>query len=152
MGDARFSRRAHHSSGDLVYEAGGTGADVAVGHDGGRTWTQQRSGLDRCYGWVCAAEPNIWCVSVSPGAMKTHSESNAQAAISSTGEGWQRLASGLPQPLNHTPYALPTDPEAQGEVYAGLSSGEVGHSADHGESWRQLPFNLKAIHRNLIAL
>ena len=50
------------------------------------------------------------------------------------------------------PYALLTDPETPGEVYAGLSNGEVWHSADYGESWRQLPFNLGAIDRDLIAL
>jgi hypothetical protein len=147
---------SHHSSGDWVYEAGGTGAGVAVSHDAGRTWTQQKSGLDRHYGWACAAdpaEPNVWYVSVSPGAMKAHSENNAQAAIfRSTGEGWQRLAGGLPEPLDHMPYALLTDPEAPGHLYAGLSDGEVWHSADYGESWRQLPFNLEAIDRDLIAL
>src|SRR3712207_8165439 len=43
-----------------------------------------RSGLDRHYGWACAADPaqpNVWYISVSPGAMKAHSENNAQAAI-----------------------------------------------------------------------
>jgi photosystem II stability/assembly factor-like uncharacterized protein len=147
---------SHHSSGDWVYEAGGTGAGTAVSQDAGKTWTQQKSGLDRHYGWACAADPaqpNIWYVSVSPGAMKAHSENNAQAAIfRSMAEGWQRLAGGLPQQLDHMPYALLTDPEAPGEVYAGLSNGEVWHSADYGESWRRLPFNLRAINRDLIAL
>ena len=70
----------------------------------------------------------------------------------STGESWQRLAGGLPEPLDHIPYALLTDPDDPGHLYAGLSNGEVWHSADYGESWRQLPFNLRAIHRDLIAL
>jgi hypothetical protein len=84
--------------------------------------------------------------------MKAHSENNAQAAIFRwTDEGWQRLAGGLPQPINQMPYALLTDPEAPGHVYAGSSNGEVWHSADYGESWRQLPFNLGRIHRDLIA-
>jgi photosystem II stability/assembly factor-like uncharacterized protein len=147
---------SHPTNGDRVYEAGGTGAGAAVSHDAGRTWTQQKIGLDRHYGWACAADPaqpNVWYVSVSPGAMKAHSENNAQAAIfRSTGEGWQRLAGGLPEPLNYMPYALLSDPEAPGHVYAGLSNGEVWHSADYGESWRQLAFNLRAINRDLIAL
>jgi hypothetical protein len=47
--------------------------------------------------------------------MKAHSENNAQAAIFRwTDEGWQQLAGGLPQPINHMPYALLTDPEAPG--------------------------------------
>ena len=58
--------------------------------------------------------------------MKAHSENNAQAAIfRATDEGWQRLADGLPEPLDHIPYALLTDPEAPGHVYAGSSNGEV---------------------------
>ncbi len=147
---------SHPTNGEWVYEAGGTGAGTALSRDAGRTWTQQKIGLDRRYGWACAADParpDVWYVSASPGAMKAHSEDNAQAAIFRwTGKGWQRLAGGLPQPLNHIPYALLTDPEAPGEVYAGLSNGEVWHSANYGESWRQLPFNLRAIDRDLIAL
>lgn len=147
---------SHPTNGDWVYEAGGTGAGVAVSHDAGRTWTQQKSGLDRHYGWACAADPaqpNVWYVSVSPGPMKAHSENNAQAAIFRwTDEGWQRLAGGLPQPLDYMPYALVTDPEAPGHVYAGLSNGEVWHSTDYGESWRQLPFNVGRIHRELMVL
>jgi photosystem II stability/assembly factor-like uncharacterized protein len=146
----------HRSDGKWVYEAGGTGAGAALSRDAGRTWTQPRTGLDRHYGWACAAdpaEPNVWYVSVSPGAMKAHSENNAQAAIFRwTDEGWQRLAGGLPQPVNHMPYALLTDPEAPGHVYAGLSDGEMWHSEDYGESWGRLPFNLRAIKRDLIAL
>jgi photosystem II stability/assembly factor-like uncharacterized protein len=147
---------SHPTNGEWVYEAGGTGAGAALSRDAGRTWTQQKRGLDRHYGWACAADParpDVWYLSASPGAMKAHSEDNAQAAIFRwTGEGWQRLAGGLPQPLNHMPYALLTDPEAPGEVYAGLSNGEVWHSADYGESWGRLPFNLRAINRDLIAL
>ena len=147
---------SHPTNGEWVYEAGGTGTGAALSRDAGRTWMQQKRGLDRHYGWACAADParpNVWYVSASPGAMKAHSENSAQAAIFRwTGKGWQRLAGGLPQPLNHMPYALLTDPEAPGEVYAGLSNGEVWHSADYGESWRQLPFDLRAIDRDLIAL
>jgi hypothetical protein len=33
-----------------------------------------------------------------------------------------------------------------------LSKGEVWHSADRGEGWRRLPFDLKAIKRQLILL
>ncbi len=63
---------------------------------------------------------------------------------------WQRLTGGLPQPLNFMAYALVTDPEMPGHLYAGLSSGAVWHSADYGDSWQQLPVNLRGIHRSLI--
>jgi hypothetical protein len=147
---------SHPTNGDWVYEAGGTGAGAAVSRDAGRTWSQEKTGLDRHYGWACAAdpvEPSVWYVSVSPGAMKAHSENDARAAIFRwAGEGWQRLAGGLPETLDHLPHALLTDPEVPAEVYAGLRNGEAWHSAAHGESWRKLPFDLKAINRDLIAL
>jgi hypothetical protein len=147
---------SHPTDGDRVYEAGGTGAGAAFSRDAGRTWKQHRAGLDRRYGWACAADParpEVWYVSASPGPWKAHSENNAQAAIfRSTGEGWRKLAGGLPQPLDHMPYALLTDPKAPGHVYAGLRNGEVWHSGDHGDGWRRLPFSLKAIDRRLILL
>jgi len=49
-------------------------------------------------------------------------------------------------------YALLTDPDAPGHLYAGLSNGNVWHSADYGDAWQKLPFNLKGIHRTMIAL
>lgn len=147
---------SHPNDGDWVYEAGGTGAGAAFSQDAGRTWTQKRTGLDRHYGWACAADPGnpeVWYVSVSPGPWKAHSNNNARAAIfRSTGDGWRRLAGGLPQPLDHMPYALLTYPGSPGHLYAGLSNGEVWHSPDYGEGWRQLAFDLKAIKRELILL
>jgi hypothetical protein len=65
---------------------------------------------------------------------------------------WQCLSGGLPQPLTSMPYALLTDPITPGHVYTGLGNGEVWHSSNHGESWRQLPFTLGRIARSLIAL
>lgn len=147
---------SHPADGKWVYEAGGTGAGAAFSCDAGKTWTQHRSGLDRHYGWACAADPKdpeVWYVSVSPGPWKAHSGNNAQAYIfRSTDEGWRRLAGGLPQPLDHMPYALLTDPEIPGHVYAGLSNGEVWHSPDHGETWHRLSFGLEAVNRELIML
>ena len=147
----------HVTHGDWVYEGGGTGAGVSVSRDGGATWKQPREGLDRHYGWAVAADPmhpEVWYASVSSSPMKAHSENNAQAAIvrSIGGAPWRPLAGGLPQPLNHMPYALLTDPTAPGHVYTGLSNGEVWHSTDHGDTWHQLPFCLKGIQRTLLML
>jgi photosystem II stability/assembly factor-like uncharacterized protein len=47
----------HNSDGDWVYEAGGTGAGASFSRDAGKTWQQPRDGLDRHYGWACAADP-----------------------------------------------------------------------------------------------
>jgi hypothetical protein len=147
----------HATNGDWVYEAGGTGGGVAVSRDAGDTWRQPREGLDRHYGWACAADParpEVWYISASPGAGKAHSESNAQAYIfrSAGGAPWQKLGGGLPQPLNYMPYALLTDPAAPGHVCAGLSNGEVWYSTNHGDTWQKLPFSLGGIHRTLIML
>jgi photosystem II stability/assembly factor-like uncharacterized protein len=147
----------HLHQGDWVYEGGGTGAGAACSRDGGRTWRQPRSGLDRHYGWAVAADPaqpEIWYASLSPGPFKAHTEGQAEAFIfrSTGGAPWEKLNGGLPQPLDHMAYALLTDPAAPGHLYAGLSSGDVWHSTDHGTTWTQLPFNLGGIHRALILL
>lgn len=58
---------------------------------------------------------------------------------------WERLGGGLPQPLEHMAYALVMLPDAPGVLFAGLSNGDVWHTADYGTSWQQLPFNLTGI-------
>lgn len=145
----------HSTDRAWVYEGGGTGAGVACSCDGGRTWTQPRAGLDRHYGWAVAADPaqpEVWYASVAPSARAAHSAPNAQAYIvrKTGGAPWQRLGGGLPQPLAHMVYALLTDPTAPGQVYAGLSNGDVWQSADQGDTWQRLPFTLGGIHRTLL--
>ncbi len=147
----------HASNGDWVYESGGSGTGVSFSRDAGATWTQPKEGLDRHYGWAVAADPSrpeVWYASVSPAPWKAHSEHDAQALIvRSTGSPlWQPLAGGLPQPLNHMPYALLTDSNAPGHVYAGLSNGDVWHSTDHGDTWQQLPVNVGSVRRALLLL
>ena len=51
--------------------------------------------------------------------------------------------------INYVPYALLTDPDAAGSVYAGLANGEVWHSGDEGEEWEKLDVDLGGL-RNLI--
>jgi hypothetical protein len=145
----------HASQGNWVYEAGGTGAGAAISQDGGDTWVQNRAGLDRHYGWACAAHPvhpEISYLSASLSPSKAHSEADAQACIfrSAPNGSWEKLASGLPQPLNHMPYALLTDPGEPDHVYAGLSNGDVWCSQDRGDSWSQLPFNLTSVKRCMV--
>jgi hypothetical protein len=50
------------------------------------------------------------------------------------------------------PYALLTDPAAPGEVYAGLSNGEVWHGSEYGDTWQRLPLQLESISRVLLGL
>lgn len=151
----------HTSNGNWVYEGGGGGA--AISRDGGRTWQQPKAGLARRYGWACAADPErpeIWYVSASfmPSLLRgqfvppAHVDGKANAAIyrSSGGAAWEALGGGLPDPMNYMAYALTTDPQAPGHLYAGLASGEVWHTADYGDNWQKLPFNLGAVYRLLL--
>ncbi len=118
---------------------------VVRSQDGGQTWTDHQKGALRDCHQLSFHVSNAW---------KAHSECNALAAIvrSVGGAAWQRLMGGLPQPLNHMPYTLLTDPTVPGHVYAGLSNGEVWHGTDYGDTWHQLPFNLGGIHRTLLLL
>ncbi|MBE2184249.1 MAG: hypothetical protein IAE89_12535 [Anaerolineae bacterium] len=151
------SIKFHAANGDWVYEGGGSGAGAAFSRDAGNTWIQPGLGLDRHYGWAAAADParpEVMYVSLSPGPMKAHSAGNAQAYIFRLMDGstWQKLNGGLPQPLNYMPYALLTDPDAPGHLYAGLSSGDVWHTADYGDHWQQLPLNLDSIWTSMVML
>jgi hypothetical protein len=118
----------HATNGDWVYEAGGTGGGAAFSRDGGHTWHQPKTGLDRHYGWAVAADParpEVWYVSASPMFAKSRlfvpaahvdGEANAYIFRSAGGAAWQKIGGGLPQPLNHMAYALITDPHAPGQV------------------------------------
>jgi len=166
-GHRKGSRRDCHSltfhanNGDWVYEAGGGG--VAISKDGGANWKQPKAGLDRNYGWACAADPvrpEVWYASISPmGSFPkmvpaAHIDGEAKAYIfrSTGGAPWEKLGGGLPEPLDYMAYALLTDPAAPGHLYAGLSNGDIWFSADYGDSWQQLPLHLPAIARSLIMM
>jgi len=149
----------HVTNGDWVYEAGASLAGAAVSRDGGRSWQQPKNGLKHHYGWTCAADPErpeVWYLSAGPygwkGVPQAHMDGQANAAIyrSAGGAPWERLGGGLPEPMNHMVYALEIDPSRPGHLYAGLSSGEVWHTADYGDSWVKLPINLGRIFRMTI--
>jgi photosystem II stability/assembly factor-like uncharacterized protein len=149
----------HPSDGDWVYEAGASLTGASVSRDGGETWRKPRTGMKHPYGWACAADPErpeVWYVSAGPYGRgfepQAHQDGQANAAIyrSAGGAAWERLNGGLPQPMTHLAYALVTDPAAPGHLYAGLSSGEVWHTADYGDTWEKLPFNLGPFHGRMI--
>jgi hypothetical protein len=78
-------------------------------------------------------------------------DGKANAAIYRMSNGrWRMLAGGLSQPLNFMAYALVTDADAPGHLYAGLSNGDLWHSADYGDSWTQLSVNLRRISLTMI--
>jgi hypothetical protein len=165
----------HATDGNWVYEAGGYGA--AFSQNGGAMWQQpepatlfdfiqliggggvrpSHEGLDRIYSFAVGADPTrpeVWYISASPGPFKAHVEGKAEAFIyrKSGDAPWEKLNGGLPQPLPHMPYALLPDREAPGHLYAGLSSGDVWHTADYGDHWQQLSFNLGSIWTAMIML
>jgi hypothetical protein len=109
------------------------------------------------YGWAVAADParpDSVYISLSPGPMKAHSGDNAQAGIfRRDGEGpWRLLGGGLPEPLDHMPYALLTHRGTPDYLLAGLSNGEMWETGDGGESWRRSEIALTSVHRTLIGL
>jgi len=159
------SLRFHQTDGNWVYQAGG-GWPAAVSADGGLTWKQPLRGLSwSLYGMAVAADPadpDVWYVSAAPHAIfpqltkmpRGHFAGEANAFLfrkHGTGH-WKRLSGGLPQPLDYMAYSLVTDPEAPGHLYAGLSNGDVWHTADYGDHWAQLPMNLGNIFVAMIML
>jgi photosystem II stability/assembly factor-like uncharacterized protein len=120
-----------------AYEAGGGGA--AFSEDAGETWRPADDGRDRHYTWAVAVDPNDpeqWYVSASTGPFAAHGRGDPQALIyrRRTGQAWEALAGGLPEPLPAMPYALVA---GDGRLFAGLSDGQIWESPDAGDSWRR---------------
>lgn len=149
------SLKFHATSGDWVYEAGGTGGGASFSQDGGLTFSKAKRGLTKHYGIVCAADPEkpeIWYVCVGSSPMNAFGEDPNVYLYRGTGAaGWQPIG-WQPHPLTDTPTALTTVPGAPGHLYAGLTNGDMWHTADYGDSWQKLPFNLDGIRFSLLVL
>lgn len=156
------SLKFHQTDPNRVFEGGGSGVGAAVSRDGGRTFSQPKAGLGRKYGWMIASDPekpDVWYLSASdqPRLLRgefvppAHNDGDARAHLyrSAGGGPWEKLKGGLPDPLDYMAYALVPDPNRTGHLYAGLANGEVWFTADYGDSWERLPFNLGPIHRDL---
>src|SRR5262245_1760875 len=120
-----------------AYEAGGGGA--AWSEDGGDTWHAADEGQDRHYTWSVAVDPDdpeLWYVSASTGPYAAPGGRDPQALIyrRRSGEPWQALGGGLPEPLAAMPYALVALP---GRRFAGFSDGQLWESTDRGDTWRR---------------
>lgn len=158
-GSCRDCHSLHfHPDGRHVFEGGGgvMAPGYAVSPDRGETWERPGDGLDVKYGWAVAADPQDpqrSYVSMSPSPMKAHSESDAEAAIfrRDGDAAWRNLQGGLPQPLDHMPYAFVTHPATAGYLMAGLANGELWETFDHGDSWSKADLALSAVHRVLVA-
>lgn len=137
--------RFHGRDGQWVYEAGGTGGGAAVSRDGGQTWRQPRAGLAKKYGVTCAADPErpeVWYVALAPSPGKAYGK-GAEAYLYrvSAGADWQPIG-WEPHPMSQMPRALVTRPDAPGHLYVGTTYGDVWHTADYGDTWRRLQFDL----------
>lgn len=156
----------HPTNGNWVYQGGaGLKSGVAFSQDGGITWQQPKDGLAGKYGWMVAADParpEVWYLSAGnhPNLLRgefippAHVDGRANAHIyrSVGGAAWEQLDGGLPDPLDYMAYALIPDPDSPGHLYAGLSNGDVWHTADYGDSWVQMPFNLEGVQRAMILI
>lgn len=145
----------HSANGDWAYQAGGTGGGASFSHDGGRTWGKVKNGLAKNYGVACAADPQkpeVWYVSVAPGPGKAYGpQAEAYLYRSSGGADWQPI--GWEQhPLGSMPIALVTHPEISGQLYAGLTNGQVWFSEDYGDHWAQLPVKFSRVYRSMLVL
>ena len=69
----------------------------------------------------------------------------------SGGADWEPIG-WAPHPMKQMPVVLTAHPEAAGHLYAGVTSGDVWHSEDYGDTWQKLPFNLKSNWLSLILL
>ncbi len=139
---------------------------AAYSQDGGLTWRKpQNSRLWETYGFMVAADPvrpEVWYLSASPMPKllrgefipPAHQDGQARAAIyrSVGGAPLEKLAGGLPEPMDYLAYSLVTVPEEPGQLYAGLSNGAVWHTADYGDSWKKLSFNIGSIRGKMVVL
>ncbi len=134
-----------------VYQGGGSGSGAAVSQDAGRTWAQPRRGLAAHYGWAVAADavhPEVWYMAVAANPAKAHGGGPAMAHIyrAAAGANWEWIAG----PLDGMPYALITHAALPGYLIAGLGNGRIMLSANQGDTWEMLPFELGSLARNLV--
>ncbi len=118
---------------------------TAVSHDGGKTWRQPGGGLAVNYGVTCAADPaqpEVWYAALAPNPRKAYGN-NPEAYLyrASAGADWQPIR-WESQPMGQMPRALVTLPDAPCQLFVGTTYGDVWHTADYGDSWQRLPFNL----------
>jgi photosystem II stability/assembly factor-like uncharacterized protein len=138
---------AHPNAPELLYEAGGGG--FALSHDFGDSWEAADEGMGLRYVWglaVDAEDPTLVYASAASGPGRAHGGGSSDAAI------YRRVADGRWEPvmegLAAFPYALCSDPDAPGTLYAGLGDGTILRSADAGEGWEEVarvPSGLQAL-------
>jgi photosystem II stability/assembly factor-like uncharacterized protein len=122
--------------------------------DEGDTWTDVTEGLPSFHGFPIAitkrAPDAAYVVPLEMG-QDNFRVCPGQFTVYRTGDSgrsWEALTKGLPGPHDYqSAYreALDTDGLDREGVYVGTSNGAVYASADHGDTWRQLPGTLPPI-------
>ncbi len=131
------SLAAHPGDPQLLYEAGGGG--FAQSRDFGDSWEAADEGMGLHYAWglaMDAEDPTLVYASAASGPRRAHGSGPSEASIyRRVGDGrWESILEGLAA----FPYALCSDPEAQGTLYAGFGDGTISRSQDAGESWGEV--------------
>jgi photosystem II stability/assembly factor-like uncharacterized protein len=131
------SLSTHAAAPNTIYEAAGGG--FAQSEDFGDNWAAADEGLEQRYVWGLAVDredPALLYVSAATGAGQAHGRGSSDAAIyrRSGARRWEPVL----EHLNEFPYALATDPERSGALYAGLGDGTILCSSDTGTSWTEL--------------
>ena len=131
------SLAAHRGDPGLLYEAGGGG--FAQSRDFGDSWEAADEGMGLRYVWglaVDAKDPELIYASAASGPGRAHGGGFSGAAIyrREAGGRWEAIA----EELAAFPYALSSDPEAPGVLYAGLGDGTILRGADSGEGWSEV--------------
>ena len=153
----------HHTNENWVYQGSGSGAGGAFSNDGGLTWQKPKDRIWKKYGWMVAADParpEVWYLSAGPMpnmlrgefVPPAHQDGQARASIyrSVGGARLEELVGGLPKPMDYLAYSLVTVPDAPGHLFAGLANGEIWHTADYGDAWAQLPFNMGSVRGKML--
>jgi photosystem II stability/assembly factor-like uncharacterized protein len=138
---------AHRNVPDLLYEAAGGG--FAQSRDFGDSWEAADEGMGCRYVWglaVDAEDPTLVYASAASGPGQAHGGGPSDATIYRRVEGgqWEPVLEGLAA----FPYALCSDPEAHGALYAGFGDGMILYSPAAGENWGEavrVPSGLQAL-------
>ena len=141
------SLAGHPDVPELLYEAGGGG--FALSRDFGDSWEAADEGMSLHYAWglaVDAEDPSLVYASAASGPGRAHGRGFSDAAI------YRRAADGRWEAVLEGsaafPYALCSEPEVTGALYASFGDGTILRSADAGESWEEVarvPSGLQAL-------
>lgn len=131
------SLATHPAVPQSFYEAGGGG--FAESGDSGNSWKSRDEGLQLHYTWGLAVDgedPNLVYLSAAPGPMRAHGGGFTGAAIyrRESGNRWEPILERLPE----FPYALATDIESPGSLYAGFGDGRIHLKPGPKSEWREV--------------